>query len=69
MRIFMNSINKAVNMMQQTGIDVIMSKKETEDTIEVFMKIPKAAVYKEKSKQVVNAVWYFRKGPPLQSGQ
>lgn len=47
MRIFLNSINKAVKMMQSAGIDTSFQKKEQEDCIEVLIKIPKASVYRK----------------------
>ena len=47
MRIFLNSINKAVKMMQSAGIDVTSQKKEMDDHIEVTVKIPKASVYRK----------------------
>ena len=47
MRIFLNSINKAVKMMQSAGIDVSFHKKERDDHIEVAIKIPKASVYRK----------------------
>jgi len=45
MRIFLNSINKAVKLMQTAGIDVASNKTETEEYIEMTMRIPKNAVY------------------------
>jgi len=46
MRIFLNSINKAVNMMQSAGIDVSFKKKDQDDCVEVTINIPKASVYR-----------------------
>jgi len=47
MRIFLNSINKAVNMMQSAGIDVSFKKKDQDDHVEVTINIPKASVYRK----------------------
>jgi len=47
MRIFLNSINKAVKMMQSAGIDVTSQKKDLDGHIELAIKIPKASVYRK----------------------
>lgn len=48
LRMFQNSINKAVSMMSLAGIPVDSVKHETDDYIEYVIKVPKAAVYKTK---------------------
>lgn len=53
MRIFINSIKKAVLMMNQAGIPVDSAKSETEEYIEYTIRIPKTAVYKRRSENVV----------------
>ena len=45
MRIFLNSINKAVKMMQSAGINVSQQKNELQEHVEVTIKIPKESVY------------------------
>ena len=47
MRIFLNSINKAVKMMQSAGIDVAMTKTEDAEHIALAINIPKASVYRK----------------------
>lgn len=47
MRMFMNSIQKAVTTMNQAGIPVDTAKIENDNYVEVHIKIPKAAVYRE----------------------
>lgn len=47
MRIFLNSINKAVKLMQSAGIEVSSQKKEVDGEIEVTIKIPKNSVYQK----------------------
>ncbi|MCL2580312.1 MAG: ParB/RepB/Spo0J family partition protein [Oscillospiraceae bacterium] len=47
MRIFLNSINKAVKLMQSAGIDVSSQKKEMDNHIELVVKIPKESVYRK----------------------
>ena len=44
MRIFVNTINKAVDTMRLSGINAISRRSETDDYIEYTVKIPKAAV-------------------------
>lgn len=46
MRIFLNSINKAVKLMQSAGIEVDSQKKETDEYVEMTIRIPKASVYR-----------------------
>ena len=45
MRIFLNSINKAVKMMQSAGINVSHQKQEHQNHVEVTIRIPKDSVY------------------------
>jgi len=45
MRIFLNSINKAVKVMQSAGINVSQQKNELQEHVEVTIKIPKESVY------------------------
>jgi ParB family chromosome partitioning protein len=45
-RIFVNTINKAVDTMRLSGIDAISQKQETADYIEYTVKIPKAKAVK-----------------------
>lgn len=40
-RIFQNTINKAVDIMKQSGIEAVSSKEETDEYIEYVIKIPK----------------------------
>lgn len=42
-RIFMNTINKAVDTMRLSGIDAFTDQKETEEYIECVVRIPKAS--------------------------
>lgn len=46
MRVFMNSIQKAINTMSQAGISVDSFKRESDDFVEVLIKIPKESVYR-----------------------
>jgi len=48
MRLFMNSINKAVDMMSSAGINIETEKKESESFLEYTLKIPKSEVYQQK---------------------
>jgi ParB family chromosome partitioning protein len=48
MRVFLNSIQKAVGTMNQAGIPVNTTKTENEDYVELHIRIPKSAVYKTK---------------------
>ena len=41
-RIFVNTVNKAIKTMQDSGIDAVSDKTETDDYIEYRIKIPKA---------------------------
>jgi len=45
MRIFLNSINKAVKMMQSAGINVSHQKQEHQSHVELTIRIPKDSVY------------------------
>jgi len=45
MRIFLNSINKAVETMRDAGIPVDADKSEDEECVEYHIRIPKASVY------------------------
>lgn len=47
MRMFQNSINKAVTMMNIAGIPVDSKKTESEEFVQFTIKIPKAAIYRE----------------------
>lgn len=49
MRMFQNSINKAISLMSLAGIAIDSQKKESEEYIEYHIKIPKNAVYKSKT--------------------
>lgn len=55
MRMFMNSIQKAVTTMNQAGIPVDTSKIENDNFVEVHIKIPKAAVYRENASKRAGA--------------
>ena len=48
MRLFMNSINKAVDMMNSAGIHVETSKTESDAYLEYTLKILKSEVYQAK---------------------
>ena len=48
MRIFLNTINRAVDTMQRSGIAAVSDKCETEDFLEYTIKIPKAAVQRRR---------------------
>lgn len=48
MRIFLNSINKAVKLMQSAGIQVDSQKTETDEFVEMTIRVPKVAVYRKK---------------------
>lgn len=48
MRIFVNTINKAVSMMNSAGIAVTTETDESEEFLEYTIKVPKSAVYKGK---------------------
>lgn len=52
MRMFHNSITKAVNMMNMAGIPIENQKKEDEAYIEYTIRIPKNAVYKERGSRI-----------------
>ncbi|MCL2033731.1 MAG: ParB/RepB/Spo0J family partition protein [Oscillospiraceae bacterium] len=47
MRMFLNSIQKAVATMNQAGIPVDTAKIENDNFVEVHIKIPKASVYRD----------------------
>jgi len=48
-RIFQNSINKAINTMQYAGIEVDSTKRETEEFLEYTIRIPKSSAYTRSS--------------------
>ncbi len=48
MRIFLNSINKAVKLMKEAGVEVESQKHETDDYVEMVIRVPKAAVYRKR---------------------
>ena len=48
MRIFLNTINRAVDTMQKSGIAAVSDKCETEEFFEYTIRIPKAAVQKRR---------------------
>lgn len=48
-RIFVNTFNKAIKAMQESGIDAQTNKTETEDYIEFMVRIPKDAQRADKS--------------------
>ncbi|MGI6030006.1 MAG: ParB/RepB/Spo0J family partition protein [Eubacteriales bacterium] len=52
MRIFVNTINHALKVMQQSGVDAKAKKKETDDYIEYVILIPKEARQPEENKTV-----------------
>ena len=49
LRLFVNTINKAITTMQATGIEAKSQKSEDEEFIRFEIKIPKKAVYKTKT--------------------
>lgn len=56
MRMFMNSIQKAISTMNQAGIPVDTSKIENENYVEVHIKIPKSAVYRDSAERKLDPV-------------
>ena len=48
MRIFLNTINRAVDTMQKSGIAAVADKQETDDFFEYTIKIPKVAVQRRR---------------------
>lgn len=54
MRIFQNTIHKAVDLMRESGIDVDMATAESEEFLEYTLKIPKSAIYRSKQLEPVN---------------
>lgn len=44
-RIFMNTINKAVDIMRQSGIEALTAQNETEEYIECVVRIPKSCAF------------------------
>lgn len=54
-RIFVNTIAKAVDTMRLSGINAVAKKAETEEYIEYTVKIPKAEATAQKSKKVRSA--------------
>ena len=48
MRIFQNTIHKAVDLMCKSGINVDMATAESEEFLEYTLKIPKSAIYRSK---------------------
>lgn len=48
-RIFVNTVNKAINTMKEAGIPAESNKTETDDYIEFYVKIPKNAQNEQKS--------------------
>jgi len=51
MRIFMNTVGKAVDLMRASGIPVDMDKRENDCHVEFILKIPKSAVYNPAGEQ------------------
>lgn len=50
-RIFMNTINKALETMKQSGVNAALLKKENDEYIEYTVKIPKSSAIAESSKK------------------
>lgn len=50
-RIFMNTINKALDVMRSSGINAVTEQKEEEDYIQYTVRIPKTTVYKPYKKE------------------
>ena len=50
LRIFVNTVNKAIKTMQESGIDAVSDKTETDDYIEFRVKIPKTVSTEPKLK-------------------
>ncbi len=50
-RIFVNTITKAVDTMRLSGINAVAKKQETEDYIEYTVKIPKEEATRKKSRE------------------
>ena len=55
MRIFLNSINKAVKMMQSAGINVSHHKQEHQSHVELTIRIPKDSVYNKLAPSLVGS--------------
>lgn len=53
MRMFMNSIQKAISTMNQAGIPVDTSKVENDNYVELHIKIPKTAVYRDSPAKLI----------------
>ena len=47
-RIFVNTVNRAIETMKASGIDAVSNKTETDEYIEFIVKIPKTTQQKNK---------------------
>ena len=51
-RIFMNTLNKAIDTMRLSGIDALTEKKENDEDIEYNVRIPKSSAYKQSGSNI-----------------
>lgn len=51
-RIFMNTLNKAIDTMRLSGIDALTEKKENDEYIEYNVRIPKSSAYKQNGSNI-----------------
>ena len=51
-RIFMNTLNKAIDTMRLSGIDALTEKKENDEYIEYNVRIPKSSAYKQSGSNI-----------------
>ena len=51
-RIFMNTLNKAIDTMRLSGIDALTEKKEHDEYIEYNVRIPKSSAYKQSGSNI-----------------
>jgi len=58
LRIFLNTIDRAVNTMKQAGINAEVDQNEHNDYIEYTVKIPKASVYQQQHRRENNTTLF-----------
>ena len=51
-RIFMNTLNKAIDTMRLSGIDALTEKTENDEYIEYNVRIPKSSAYKQNGRNI-----------------
>ncbi|WP_312643908.1 ParB/RepB/Spo0J family partition protein [Hydrogenoanaerobacterium sp.] len=60
LRIFINTIDRAISTMKQAGIDAVVDQNDYNDYIEYTVKIPKTSAYQQKRRPPNNSTTLFK---------